>query len=253
MPMASPDAGSPAFDAGGTRDGEGSGLTDSGTGFIDAGPAEPTFSSGVLFRDDFNGYASDVALRASYPEIREQGGGIALDRVVTDGGALRLDYTSSGSCDATDVHVGKILSGNVPTVLVAWKFLVPSGFAACGDAGVEDFTLTRSATRTTFERLDGKWLLRAGTEVFEQHLNLATAAPDVLAGDAWHRVTFFLTRQSTPSTADGEVRVWVDGVLVIDRVGATGTAPFSLATWPGALSNGRVQSRWVDDIAISTP
>lgn len=250
--MTSPDGGTPALDAGTTRD-SGIGLADGGTGFTDAGPAEPTFSSGLLFRDDFNGYATDVALRASYPELREQGGAIALDRAVTDGGALRLDYTSGGSCGATDVHVGKLLSGNVPTVLVAWKFLVPAGFTACGDAGVEDFTLARTATRTTFERLDGKWLLRAGTEVFEQHLNLATVAPDVLPRDVWHRVTLFLTRQSTPGTADGEVRVWVDGVLVIDRIGATGTAPFSLATWPGALSNGRAQSRWVDDIAISTP
>lgn len=252
-PTPSPDAG--ALTDGGTTPASDAGPPprDGGASSSDAGPPEPTFSSGVLFRDDFNGYADDLALRASYPELREQGGVIALDRTRTNGGSLRLDYTSASTCSATDVHVGKLLSGNVPTVLVTWKFLVPAGFTPCGDAGVEDFTLTRSTTRTTFERWNGKWVLRAGAEVFEQHLHLESVAPELLTPDAWHRVTLFLTRQSTPGTADGEVRAWVDGVIVIDRLGATGTAPFSLATWPGALSNDRAQSRWVDDLAISTP
>ncbi|MFT3713719.1 MAG: hypothetical protein QM817_39170 [Archangium sp.] len=230
----------------------GSGGTGGGGASTDAGPAEPTLSSAVLFRDDFDGYADLIALRASYPEIRELGGVIALEK---DGGsgALRLDYSGDGGCTNTDVHVGKVLSGNMPTVIVTWKFRRPSGFTSCGDAGVEDFTLTRGATRTTFERSSAAFLLRAGTTEFVQHLKLDTHAPAMLADDAWHRVTLLLTRQSTPSTSDGVIQAWVDGALIIDLTGSTGTAPFSLATWPGALGNDTVQSRFVDELAISTP
>lgn len=240
---------------GGTNGGGGgTGGGTTGGGFVDAGPPEPTLSSSVLFRDDFDTYADVIALRAQYPEIRELGGVIALEK---DGGAgaLRLDYSApdGGMCSSTNVHVGKVVSGNVPTVMVTWRFLRPTGFVSCGDAGVEDFTLTRGATRTTFERLGDRWVVRAGTQLFEQHLRLGTHTPTLLPDGAWHRVTLVMTRQTTPSTSDGIVQAWIDGALIIDLVGSTGTAPFSLATWPGALMNDAAQSRWVDDLAISTP
>jgi hypothetical protein len=137
--------------------------------------------------------------------------------------------------------------------MVTWRFQRPSGFTTCGDAGVEDFTLTRGATRTTFERGASAFVLRTGVNAFPQHLKLDTHAPAMLADGQWHRVTLVLTRQSTPSTSDGVVQAWVDGALIIDLTGSTGTAPFSLATWPGALGNDAVQFRLVDDLAISTP
>lgn len=232
---------------GGSAQGGGTG----GGNASDGGLPEPTFGSSVLFKDDFNGYPNEVALRATYPEIREQGGLIALDRTVSDGGALRLDYTTSASCDFADVHVGKLLAGDVAAVLVTWKFLSPAGFTAC-DGGVEDFTLARTANRTSIER-GATWVVHTAGETFAQTQRLATHAPPQLAADQWHRVTLFFSRQLTPSSNDGEVRLWVDGALVIDAVGATGTQPFTLATWPGGVSNQLTQSRWVDDIAITTP
>lgn len=252
-PLVSNDAGgATGGGAAATGGGGATGGGSAGGGTTDAGPSEPTLSSAVLFRDDFDGYASLIALRAAYPEIREAGGAIALERA-SDGGALRLDYAGDGGCASADVHVGKVLSGDVPTVMVTWKFLRPAGFTSCGDAGVEDFTLTRGATRTTFERTSSAFLLRVGATEFVQHLKLDTHAPAVLADGAWHRVTLVLTRQSTPSTSDGVIQAWVDGALIIDLVGATGTAPFSLATWPGALQNDAAQRRFVDELAISTP
>lgn len=229
------------MDAGVTRD----------AGVFDAGPSEPTLSSAVLFRDDFERYVDLQGLRAAYPEIRELGGAIALER---DGGqSLRLDYSAAGACAGADVHVGKIISGDVPTVMVTWRERVPSNFTPCGDAGVEGFVLQRGVSRTSFEALEGKWALRTGSTDFVQHLRLDTHAPGVLAREAWHRVTMILTRQSAPSVSDGVVRVWVDGALVIDLVGAVGTAPFTLATWPGAVTLDAASARWVDDLAISTP
>jgi hypothetical protein len=109
------------------------------------------------------------------------------------------------------------------------------------------------AARTSFEALDGKWALRTAATDFVQHLRLDTHAPGVLARDAWHRVTLIITRQSAPSVSDGVVLVWVNGALVIDLVGAVGTAPFTLATWPGAVTLDVASTRWVDDLAISTP
>lgn len=257
-PTPSNDAGtsSDAGTDGGTATGGGTGGNGGGGGGgTDAGPGEPTLSSSVLFRDDFDGYADLFALRAEYPEIREVGGVIALEK---DGGsgALRVDYftNDAGACGRSDVHVGKIVSGNVPTVMVTWKFLRPIGFTTCGDAGVEeDFALDRPSTRTTFERSGDLWRVSAGTAVFAQHLRLGTHTPSQLADGAWHRVTLLMTRQTTPSITDGVVQAWVDGALIIDLTGATGTAPFSLATWPGGLWNETVQSRFVDDLAISTP
>lgn len=245
--------GSVAGGGGGARGGgAGGGVGGGGGEALDAGPPEPTLVSSILFRDAFDQYPDVIALRAAYPEIREVGGHISLAR---DGGegALALDYEGDGGCSATDVHVGKIVSGNVPTVLVTWRTRVPSGFHGCGDAGVEDFALTRGPSRTTFERGATGWVVKVGEQRFEQHARLDTHAPSALAPDAWHRVTVFFTRESTPDAGDGVVQVWVDGASVIDLTGPTGTAPFSLATWPGALGNDAVQSRLVDDLAIATP
>ena len=248
VPLPTPDAGPVRVDAGVTRD-AGAALDAGGT--VDAGPPEPTFSSAVLFRDDFERYADGQGLRAAYPELLEVGGAIALER---DGGqALRLDYTGQAGCAAADVHVGKVVQGDVPTVLVTWRSLMPGSFANCGDAGVVDFVLTRGGTQTRFERAGGRWLLRVGSVEFAQHLALGTHAPTVLARDAWHRVTLLLTRESGVGQDDGVVQAWVDGALVIDRVGATGPAAFSLATWPGEVFGQAAQARWVDDLAISTP
>jgi hypothetical protein len=100
---------------------------------------------------------------------------------------------------------------------------------------------------------EGKWVLHTAAQDFVQVQRLETHSPAVLPRDTWHRVTLLITRQSTASLSDGVVLVWVDGAVVIDAVGAVGTAPFTLATWPGALSVSGATSRWVDDLAISTP
>lgn len=226
---------------------------DAGTvGGLDAGPAEPLLSSSVLFRDDFDGYATTQALRAAYPELREQGGVIALEQ---DGGSsLRLDYAAPAACATVDVHVGKLVAGDVPTVMVTWRALVPSGFLACADGHVSHFMLTRGGAGTTaFEATASGWALDTGASRFEQHLRLESHAPATLTPNAWHRVTLVVTRESSPGSADGAVQAWVDGALVIDLVGATGTAPFSLATWPGSVTLDAAGSRWIDDLAISTP
>ncbi|MFZ5439971.1 MAG: hypothetical protein ACOZQL_08170 [Myxococcota bacterium] len=223
---------------------------DAGQPGLDAGPPEPLLSSSLLFRDDFDGYADVQALRAAYPELREQGGSIALER---DGGsALRLDYPARASCGAADVHVGKVVAGDVPTVMVTWRFRLPAGFSAC-DGGVSHFVLGRTAGATTFLATAGAWALDTGTARFEQHLRLESHAPALVAREAWHRVTLVVTRESAVGAGDGVVQAWLDGALLIDRVGATGTAPFSLATWPGAVQLEAAQSRWIDDLAISTP
>lgn len=247
-PDAGSDAGTAVADAGQLDAG-----TDAGAAtHSDAGPAEPLLSSSVLFHDDFDGYASVQALRAAYPELREQGGVIALEQ---DGGsALRLDYAAPTGCSTVDVHVGKLVAGDVPTVMVTWRALVPSSFLACADGHVSHFALTRGgAGTTTFEATASGWALDTGTHRFEQHLRVATHSPATLAPNAWHRVTLVVTRESTPGSADGVVQAWVDGALVIDLVGATGTAPFSLATWPGPVTLDAAGSRWIDDLAISTP
>lgn len=233
-------------DAGGT---DGGAPSDAGLG-NDGGPPEPLLSSSVLFRDDFDGYADLQALRAAYPEIREQGGQIALEE---DGGrALRLDYAAPTGCATADVHVGKIVAGDVPTVMVTWRFLVPAGFSSCG-GGLSHFVLGRTVGSTVFLAADAGWVLETGSARFDQHLRLATHAPEALAPGAWHRVTLVVTRESTAGAGDGVVQAWLDGASIIDRVGATGTAPFSLATWPGALQLDAAGSRWIDDLAISTP
>jgi hypothetical protein len=235
------DSGTVSEDAGSPRD----------AGPFDAGAAEPTLSSSVLFRDDFERYADLQALRSSYPELSEVGGVIALER---DGGqSLRLDYAAVSACTAADVHVGKIVAGNVPTVMVTWRERVPSSFRDCGDAGVEAFVLDRGLSRTSFVVREGKWVLHTAAQDFVQDQRLETHSPAVLPRDTWHRVTLLITRQSTASLSDGVVLVWVDGAVVIDAVGSVGTAPFTLATWPGALSVSGATSRWVDDLAISTP
>jgi len=247
-PSPTPDAGSVA-DAGAPRD---AGLPlDAGSGSADAGPTEPTLASAVLFRDDFEGYGDLQALRSSYPELREQGGAIALER---DGGrALRLDYAAPTGCGAVDVHVGKLVAGDVPTVLVTWRFKTSPGFSSCSDAGIEDFVLTRTGARTTFENLGDAWALRTGATEFRQQLRLDTHAPRALAAATWHRATLVITRQSSAGAADGTAQGWIDGALIIDARGQTGTAPFTLATWPGAARLDAAGARWVDDLAIATP
>lgn len=283
-----PDAGSPGVDGGGP--GRDAGPEDAGVevGF-DAGPAEPTFSSAILYRDDFESHAGLTSLRATYPILAERRGALDLDTSVAAAGtkSLRIDYAADGGCDDAEVFVGKLVSGDVPEVVASWRFRLSSGFlflqpaSHCGGAGAgsTEWLLTRpgdAAGRITLEvsaepehpalgapssvgwrlGVDDAFAQAPRRAVYAQHLRVATHGPLSLPQDAWHRATLAVTRESTVGGADGVLRLWIDGAIVIDRQRvSTGTAPIASLRYPTTLRAGasRPQTRWVDEVVLFTP
>ena len=87
--------------------------------------------------------------------------------------------------------------------------------------------------------------------MFAQQWRVDTHGPLSLSQAAWHRVTLLLGRESGVGAADGVVRVWIDGAIVIEQGGATGTAPFTSVRYPTLLrAPSRAQSRWIDDVVV---
>lgn len=256
------DAGSGATDAG-PRD---AGTTSSDAGAPDAGPAEPRTSSAILWRDDFEAYASTMALLAVYPDSREAGG-----RLSHDDGALRVDYFADGGCADADLFVAKSFAGDVPELVVSTTFKLSSGFrhlqppTHCGGtgAGTTELVLSRPGDgpgRVTVEaRLDTEglgFLVRVGSLEFTQQSRRGTRSPGVLAPDTWHRLTLVVVRESAAGQGDGALRLWVDGVAVLEVPrAATGAAPFARLAVPGPLAAGASvpQTRWLDEVTVFTP
>lgn len=286
-----PDSGSPLNDAGVTDAGvTDAGLSDAGdldAGSSDAGPAEPRFSSSVLYLDEFESYADTAALLAGYPIYREVGGSLALEGS-TDGGnqSMRIDYEVSGDggCTDADVFLGKLVAGDLPEVIASWRFKLAPGFlytqpsshcAAQGTGSVELVLLRPSdpSGRITVEVSaepenpvrsappEMSWRIGINDAfgsaprraVYAQHLQLATLGPLALSQDEWHRVTLAVTRASAVGQTDGVLQLWIDGALVLDvDDAATGTAPFTALRYPTVLRAGasRAQSRWFDDVTL---
>lgn len=271
-------------DAGPRADG-GLSAPDGGPGATDAGPVEPTLSSSVLYREDFETYASRMMLEGAYPLLTERGGAFAVESSTAAAGnrSVRIDYAGDAGCTDSEVSLGKQLLGDPVQLVASWRFRVQAGFVylapACPGAASTELVLTRPQDpvgRVALEvsaepghpalgALPGAgWRVTVNDAfataprraVYAQQFRLATHGPLALPPGTWHRLTMFLERESSLGAGDGVVRVWVDGALVIDRDrAATGTAPFAGVRYPTTLKGGgsRPQARWLDEVVLSTP
>lgn len=272
-----PDAG-PSGDAGVT-------VSDGGTSGTDAGPAEPTLSSAILYREDFETYASRAMFEGAYPILVERGGTFAVESSTAAAGtrSVRIDYAGDAGCADSEVTIGKQLIGDPVQLIASWRFRVQSGFTylapGCTSTGSTELVLLRPqdpAGRLALEvsnepefpalgapsgagwrvTINDAFPTAPRRAVYAQQLRLDTHGPLALQQGTWHRLTMLLGRETSVGGGDGVVRVWVDGALVIDRDRAsTGTAPFAGVRYPTTLKSGgaRAQSRWLDEVVLSTP
>jgi uncharacterized protein YjdB len=103
-----------------------------------------------------------------------------------------------------------------------------------------------------------------GSQRIKQHLALATKGPAAIADGQLHRVTLYIHKESASDVGDGIVRMWVDGVLVIDY---NGDDPANAAyhrtytrlngfgapiQFPTVINAGAPQqeSRWLDNVLV---
>jgi hypothetical protein len=103
-----------------------------------------------------------------------------------------------------------------------------------------------------------------GSQRIKQHLALTTENPDSIADGQFHRFTIFFRKESRADAGDGAVRMWVDGVMVIDYNGADPASPAYHKTFtrlngfaapiqfPTVLNAGapQQQSQWFDSVAV---
>lgn len=273
------DAGALAVDAG-----HDAGRFDAGEREPDGGPREPNTATQVLYTDDFERYASTIALKSSYGDQREQGATLSLDTLTAAAGtkSLRVDYFGDGGCADTDVFVSKVLAVTNPrTVVARFSVRFEQGFVfsadetSCGARGAlttgfvigritnAPGTVVLAATREA----DGvRWHvevkdLRAMPQPhvrFRQDLRVNRLGPIAIANGAWHRLTLLVQRESQAGRGDGTVRLWVDGETVIDRddgAVTSGTAPFGSITYPSVVPAGprRPQTQWLDEVLLFEP
>ena len=104
----------------------------------------------------------------------------------------------------------------------------------------------------------------SGSSSYRQHLAIAEKGPAALADGAWHRVTMHLRRETAPGAGDGLIRVWIDGILIMDYDGETAASPafhqvftrtmpvFNPIQYQSTFNAGapQAQSRWFDDFLV---
>jgi uncharacterized protein YjdB len=126
-------------------------------------------------------------------------------------------------------------------------------------------SLNQMSWNVTIDKQTGNTLpTSCGSQRIKQHLALATKSPDAIADGQFHRITFHFRKESGADVGDGVVRMWVDGVLVIDYDGGDPSNPAYHQTytrqndfgWPMAfptvLNSGapQLESRWLDNLLV---
>lgn len=88
-----------------------------------------------------------------------------------------------------------------------------------------------------------------GTGWFEPNVNLAAAS--VAPNTGWHKIEIYLKGSTTNSSADGVIRIWIDGILTTNYTNVNhGT---DLNDFPGGFRNFEITSTWDGSACLVAP
>jgi uncharacterized protein YjdB len=234
---------------------------------------EPTPNGGtVIWHDDFNGgllgtVLTDAQLLVNYDVL-----GAAFIHADSTGGlggsgAARIDWVRSTACQ----DASRVLEREFPAtqdVYAQYDIRYTTGFifdwtdsgqSPCtGNAKKLFFFYAGSGSGTSrFDFIAENHTLGMGGD-FDHPLFQQTAGPAMSLADfgdgSWHRVTIHVRQSSTPTTADGFIYGWIDGVL---RWAVPEWASGSSGGWiyfdlPTTFNQGSPadQSEWIDNLTI---
>lgn len=233
------------------------------------GSSEPTYQAGsgsLIWKDTFDGLASDAALLGNYTTIDGESGIHADARAGMNGtGAARIDWQASTACQDNS-HL--LERGMTPTREVIVTYTVrytPSfvfdwqGRGPCtGNAKKLFFLYSVSGSR--FDFISENHWLGMGSDydhpLFDQ--NAGPAVSDEQLGDGqWHRITIRVRQSSTPTATDGYIYGWIDGVQrwAYPNVASNASGGWQYFHFPSTFNQGSPvnQSEWVDDLTVWTP
>ena len=220
-----------------------------------------------LWSDDFEGITNDAGIYSRY--ITQNGeSGLHLDGAggLNGSRALRIDWKAKSGC-TDDSHF--IEKGFTPSqeVVIQYSIRYQQGFVfdwigrggACSGNAKKLFFLWAGAG-SRFDFISENHFLGVGSDhdhpLFAQNQGTAVR-PEDLADGNWHRITLRVRQSSTPSTKDGYIHGWVDGVQKwrIDNVASNASGGWTLLKFPATFNQGSPvnQSEWVDDLRVWRP
>lgn len=233
--------------------------------------SEPVYAAGLgtlIWKDSFDGLLSDVAMLANYSVLNGQF--IHVDAGAGIGGstAARVDWFASTGCQDQSRVLEK---GIAPTREIYAQYSVRyspnfvfdwthSGYNACTGNAKKLFFLYAGSGSSRFDFISENHVLGMGGD-YDHPLFSQTAGPavtDEQFGDGnWHRVTIHVIQSSTPSSADGLIEGWIDGVkrwYVPNWVSNSGGG-WTYFRLPATFNQGSPvnQSEWFDNLTVWRP
>jgi len=235
------------------------------------GDGEPVYSPErhvLLWSDDFDAppaavrsgrYGRYLTLEARPLHFEPTGG-------VNGSGGMRIDWragdTTSGRC-ADDSHVLEASFPAAREVVITYAVRYSRGFVfdwigrgGCTGNAKKLFLLwAREGSRFVF--ISENATLGVGSDhdhpLFQQNGDVVMRPQD-LADTAWHRVTLRVRQGSSPTSADGAIHGWIDGVKRwhYDNVVTHNAGGYYLFKMPATFNTGSpvAQTEWLDELRI---
>lgn len=233
--------------------------------------AEPLYSSAqhdLLWGDEFDAPPRRITQTRYGPYLTLDARTLQFDAGagVNGSGALRISWAATEASSARCADDSRILEASFPATpaltVSFWLRYSPAfvfdwnGHNPCQGNAKKLFLLwAEEGSRFVFISENGA--LGVGSD--HDHPLLAQNAgpvfsPHELADGAWHRVTLRLRQGSSPSTADGAVYGWIDGVLRwrYDGVVTHNAGGYHLFKMPATFNAGSpvAQTEWLDRLQI---
>ena len=221
----------------------------------------------LIWQDTFDAL-TDATIISNYTTLQAQYLHADAAAGLGGSGALRMDWVPLGNCQDESRLVERGLPGT-REIYVQFSMRYSSGFifdwtdsgqSPCTGNAKKLFFLWSGNNDSRFDFISENHTLGVGSD--EDHpLFQQTAGPAVSIaqwGDGnWHRVTFHVLQSSTPTTADGFIYGWIDGVL---RWSVPNWVSHSSGGWtdfklPTTFNQGSpvAQSEWLDNLTIWHP
>lgn len=236
--------------------------------------SEPSYSSGggtLLWQDNFDGRGTDAALLSQYTLMSGESG-IHPDATagLNGSGAARIDWQAQASTTChDDGHLIEHSFTPSQEVYVQYSVRYQPGFVfdwvgrtgglgCVGNAKKLFFLWSASGDRFDFIS-ENHWLGMGSDHdhpLFNQ--NAGPVVSDEMLGDGnWHRITIHVRQSSTPTTKDGLIEGWIDGVQRWSwpNIASNGSGGFVLFKLPTTFNQGSPvnQSEWFDGLTVWRP
>jgi hypothetical protein len=231
--------------------------------------AEPMYAPGtapLIWQDTFDSVSTDAAMLSKY--ATSSANYMHLDATGGIGGshAARIDWKASTTCSDASRVLEKDFAQPANEIYVQYSVRYTAGAAfdwsgrtkCTGNA--KNLMLLWPGSGALFSFTSENHVLGAGSTndhpLFAQNTN--TAVTDEMLGDGnWHRITLHVKQSSTPTTADGVIEGWIDGVQrwSMQNVASNASGGWTLMKMPASFNSGSplTQSEWLDGLTVWGP